>query len=250
MIKFFRKIRQQMINQNRVTKYVFYAIGEIVLVVIGILIALQVNTWNQARIENEKQIRFLESLELDINVSLELLKREDSIFEEYQSSMEKTIKAFAKIKTVEDLIAANKEAKNSWTPMRFKKATYEEMINTGSLYNIDNKELSKDILSFHEMIKTHKAIHEKITDLNSELLFGRTEIEPFLYVVREFENNEFDVGKINNSWILNPNSTTYLAVYKYYHFSLSGIIDRRTSIQVVINEGEELSSKINQELSK
>jgi hypothetical protein len=46
MIKFFRKIRQKMLTENKFSKYLIYAIGEIVLVVIGILIALQINNWN------------------------------------------------------------------------------------------------------------------------------------------------------------------------------------------------------------
>lgn len=49
MIKFFRHIRKRMIKENRVSKYLLYAIGEIVLVVIGILIALQINNWNEQR---------------------------------------------------------------------------------------------------------------------------------------------------------------------------------------------------------
>ena len=49
MIKFFRKIRQKMLTENNFSKYLLYAIGEIVLVVIGILIALQVNNWNEQR---------------------------------------------------------------------------------------------------------------------------------------------------------------------------------------------------------
>ena len=49
MIKFFRKIRQNLIMENKTSKYFKYAIGEIVLVVIGILIALQINNWNDSR---------------------------------------------------------------------------------------------------------------------------------------------------------------------------------------------------------
>lgn len=49
MIQFFRRIRRQLLSENRVTKYLAYAIGEIVLVVIGILIALQLNNANEAR---------------------------------------------------------------------------------------------------------------------------------------------------------------------------------------------------------
>ena len=49
MIKFFRKIRQQLLVENKFSKYLLYAIGEIILVVIGILIALQINNWNEVR---------------------------------------------------------------------------------------------------------------------------------------------------------------------------------------------------------
>ena len=47
MIKYFRKIRQQLLTQNRFSKYLLYAVGEILLVMVGILLALQVNNWNE-----------------------------------------------------------------------------------------------------------------------------------------------------------------------------------------------------------
>lgn len=53
MIKFFRKIRQNLLSEGKTGKYFKYAIGEIVLVMIGILLALQVNNWNQ-RLKNEE----------------------------------------------------------------------------------------------------------------------------------------------------------------------------------------------------
>lgn len=66
MIKFFRKIRQQLLIENKTGKYLKYALGEIVLVVIGILIALQINNWN----ENQKQNDFTKKLLLDVKISL------------------------------------------------------------------------------------------------------------------------------------------------------------------------------------
>lgn len=50
MIKIFRKIRQQLLTENKISKYLIYAIGEILLVVIGIVIALQFNAWNTNRL--------------------------------------------------------------------------------------------------------------------------------------------------------------------------------------------------------
>jgi hypothetical protein len=49
MIKFFRKIRQRLLSGNKFSKYLIYAIGEIILDVIGILIALSINNWNENR---------------------------------------------------------------------------------------------------------------------------------------------------------------------------------------------------------
>lgn len=72
MINFFRKIRQQLLNQNKVSKYLLYAIGEIVLVVIGILIALQINNWNQTRIIRQQEKVLL----ADIHTEFEYNKSE------------------------------------------------------------------------------------------------------------------------------------------------------------------------------
>ncbi|SFN76705.1 hypothetical protein SAMN04487989_103282 [Bizionia echini] len=66
MIKFFRKIRRKLLSENKFSKYLLYAIGEIVLVVIGILIALSINNWNSERIANEKMITYLKNIREDL----------------------------------------------------------------------------------------------------------------------------------------------------------------------------------------
>ena len=62
MLKFFRKIRYNLMEQNKTGKYLKYAVGEIILVMIGILLALQVNNWNQQRIAMQKEQLLLEAL--------------------------------------------------------------------------------------------------------------------------------------------------------------------------------------------
>tara|TARA_R110002049_G_C8957848_1_gene546408 strand:+ start:17 stop:790 length:774 start_codon:yes stop_codon:yes gene_type:complete len=81
MIKFFRKIRQKMLSENKFSKYLIYAIGEIVLVVIGILIALSINNWN----DNKKNVkaelnyynRILDDLEMDKQLIVQSLEKAD-----------------------------------------------------------------------------------------------------------------------------------------------------------------------------
>ncbi|NVJ46088.1 MAG: hypothetical protein HWE07_03140, partial [Cytophagia bacterium] len=65
MIQLFRKILQKLLQQNRVTRYLAYALGEIILVTIGILIALQVNNWNE---EKKRQEEFEVTIEQIYNV--------------------------------------------------------------------------------------------------------------------------------------------------------------------------------------
>ncbi|SIO01246.1 DUF6090 family protein [Algoriphagus halophilus] len=74
MISFFRKIRQKLLAQNRVTRYLAYAVGEILLVVIGILIALQVNNWNEERKNNKIREVFRSSLKKDLQADTSYLK--------------------------------------------------------------------------------------------------------------------------------------------------------------------------------
>ncbi len=70
MLKFFRKTRQQLIENGQMKKYTFYAIGEIGLVVIGILLALQINTWNNNRIDKKLEKIYLKRLMQDLNSDL------------------------------------------------------------------------------------------------------------------------------------------------------------------------------------
>ena len=66
MIKFFRKIRQNLLSEGKTGKYLKYAFGEIVLVVIGILIALQINNWNEKRKESNKEDQLVDVLITDL----------------------------------------------------------------------------------------------------------------------------------------------------------------------------------------
>jgi len=81
LIKFYRKIRQKMLTENKFSKYLLYAVGEIVLVVIGILIALQINNWNESRKQSISENAFITSVKKDLkedkdytNLVIELIK--------------------------------------------------------------------------------------------------------------------------------------------------------------------------------
>jgi hypothetical protein len=79
MIKFFRHIRKELMEQNKKSKYFKYAIGEIIRVVIGILIALQINNWNENRLKNETVKTYLSNLIQDLKVDQRALNAMNEI---------------------------------------------------------------------------------------------------------------------------------------------------------------------------
>lgn len=83
MIKFFKHIRQQLISENKTGKYMKYAVGEIVLVVIGILIALQINNWNEKHQAQNKMVSNFQNLIEDLKSNklqlLNLIERRNEV---------------------------------------------------------------------------------------------------------------------------------------------------------------------------
>ena len=73
MIRFFRTLRQRLLSENRLGKYLLYAIGEIALVMIGILLALQVNTWNEARKDRAFLDFSLQKIHTDLKSDLRII---------------------------------------------------------------------------------------------------------------------------------------------------------------------------------
>ena len=73
MIKFFRRIRRNLIGEGNLKRYLLYAIGEILLVMIGILLALQVNNWNQNRNNKERELILVKSLDKEFAINAEYI---------------------------------------------------------------------------------------------------------------------------------------------------------------------------------
>jgi len=94
MIKFFRKIRQSLITQNKVSKYLIYAIGEIILVVVGILIALNINNANDRKTNDAKITTILKEIQEDLLIDLD---RANDIF-----------RFFRRADSIQDIILNNK----------------------------------------------------------------------------------------------------------------------------------------------
>lgn len=157
MIKFFRKIRQNMIKENRASKYILYAIGEIVLVVIGILIALQINNNNEIRKTRVKELHYLSNIKSDLKLNINEIQNYITIRAARIVSANNVIAHFEG-KPLSNLSEFNSDILNIYTWQKFYQInnTFQELTNSGNLNLISNDSIKNTLLNLETLYKKLK----------------------------------------------------------------------------------------------
>jgi Family of unknown function (DUF6090) len=155
MLKFFRNMRKNMINENKTGKYLKYAIGEIVLVVIGILIAVQINTWNENRkdriLEKEYLTRLLEDIKFDISwCNTYILDRYKRKVESLENGKAYYQGNYVIKDTLQFLKNIGYGGVFGYAAFILNKNTYNELISTGNLRKIKSDKLRTQITNYYE----------------------------------------------------------------------------------------------------
>ena len=149
MIKFFRHIRKRLLSESKFSKYMLYAIGEIALVVIGILIALQINNWNEGRIEKKTETAILSLLLKDLQ-SAETFSSEFIESEQYYLDIIETVLHKDSIKTIlENEVKTIEYFNKAFWDFEIQVPvinTYSDLKNAGKIAIIKNNEI-RDRLS-------------------------------------------------------------------------------------------------------
>ena len=181
MIKFFRKIRQNLLTENKFSKYLLYAIGEIVLVVIGILIALQINSWNQNQNDRDIERDYLLNLKEDLMFDTTWTK--GYVLNRYEAkiqSLEKGKNFYQGKYIIEDTISflniisyGGVFGNASWG---FKIDSYNELINTGSFRKIASKKLRSQIAEYYSKLDEQS---ENIKRYQSNYASFMNSLKPF-----------------------------------------------------------------------
>ncbi|MBO0329511.1 DUF6090 family protein [[Muricauda] lutisoli] len=181
MLKFFRTIRQRLLSENKFNKYLLYAIGEIILVVIGILIALQINNWNEKRKDVVRASNYIdrisEDLERSVKTSENLVKLNKSILKsvtDTQKLLERGTELSAEEKETVDYAFL-------WFPRTTYQLptmlTYEEMKASGDLYLIDDIEVRNKLAEYYNYLRQVESIYDKLSqDIESQFGVYNTKI--------------------------------------------------------------------------
>jgi hypothetical protein len=194
MINFYRKTRKKLADDNKFFKYSRYAIGEIVLVVIGILIALSINNWNEQRKENQLEKEFLIRLRTDlVSDSTYYSKRirdadnyiaanRDFIGELYKEQHN-----YADVKNLFVTLSLYSE------PLTSQKSTYQELINDGKLNLIRNVELKSSLINYYRDTEVADKHIEEFNVFSVNVLLNAMDKIPNMARVLKYDLNIGDI---------------------------------------------------------
>ena len=219
MIQLFRKIRKSSLTNGKLINYLLYAFGEIFLVVIGILLAIQINQWNQKRIvEKQNQaflVKLLDDLYFNKNRMYKMAYEEFDDFDNGLPSIEgaisegKIILDLAYIGLKEgDIEFLNQSRFHSGTVrMNVNRNTYEEILNIGRLNSLGSDTLVSGIIEYYQYC-------ERMDEYNLEntkfVLEGLDLMEQGLHkLLQDYRMNKHDFNMNSYGWYFNKNSTEY-----------------------------------------
>ena len=232
MIKFFRKIRQRLLTDNKFSKYLLYAIGEIILVVIGILIALQINNWNAEQKIKKEEIGILNNLLESLYSAKE--QSDIDIFKENQLK-ESLIVALGKNSNKNNL-GINSMSDSLFYDVLWNSnpnlpvlSSYSDIKNTGKIGIITNRSIRENFTNLEltltgltSLVKDRLTLQQMRIDdiIVNDVNFVRLlkSMEPSIKIYNESQNNYnliLNNQKTRNSLALKL-SLTY-AVIKYRH---------------------------------
>lgn len=154
MIKFFRHIRQNTLKENKFSKYLLYAMGEIILVVIGILIALSINNWNENLKNKKLEISYLKRIYKDLDNDLLQFERTIKLAQERNKRvlfLEQAIKDSQLVNKSSDYFVKSIVYANYTYRPAISNHSFEELKSSGRLELINNENLRVSIAKYYDL---------------------------------------------------------------------------------------------------
>ena len=152
MIKFFRKIRQNLLMENKTGKYIKYAFGEIVLVMIGILLALQVSNWNQDRKDRISERKLLDNIHRDFVQNKIQFDTVKAINYRNLASLNSQIALFPIERDSAKIVVFQSYSRRKAISYNPYSSSIKSVINSNSLELIQDKELRKYLVSWEDVL--------------------------------------------------------------------------------------------------
>ena len=246
MIKFFRKIRQNLLSEGKTGKYFKYAIGEIILVVIGILIAIQLNNFNEHKQKEKNGIQLLTKLKDEIKQDIIYLDSVSNDYNRWSSQTQYVLDSIlnGKVLRLERLEQFN-IGRGSMNILHLNKSSYSELLNSGSKLEIKNNDLKNKIVTFFQETDIELNKLNSDNERFNKWVYDNSDVTLWhkLWANRNLNHEDW-------SWLQNPSSDKFRAHETYALFFQNAIKATLTTIKSVRSNCENLTKLIEKELNK
>ena len=200
MLKYFKDIRLKLLANEKVSKYIYYAVGEIIIVMIGIFLGLQVNAWNQKRIENEVQTNYLKRISEDVGSDTVLIYRyffENSKFDMKIKALNLARDYYSNKYIVQDTFDFLKQiaqgALISGNVSVYSLGLLDELIGTGNIKLIDHSVREK-IMNYYFHAKINNSSYEVQSNAYITFIQSNTPFDYYSF----YKVNDFDKRRVLN----------------------------------------------------
>jgi hypothetical protein len=223
MLRFFRQIRQRLLTDNKFSKYLLYAVGEVLLVVIGILIAFQVDNWSEERKTTNTEVEYLIRLRSDFANDTAYYHRRIEYSIKVIEDHKKAIKAsYAKISAPRDFFQSFKDIEYSSEALSLRDITYNEMHNAGQINIIRNETIKTKLLEFYrqaDLVAKHfDELNTTSVDFMQDFLIQSKAFKLWSYGYKSMPwTTEMVDASDDWQWINDPNSESF----KSFQLSIS-----------------------------
>ena len=241
MIRFFRRIRHQLLTGSRFSRYLIYAVGEIILVVIGILIALSINNWNEARKQKHIVDTSLVSLKLNLEEDITHLKEQEAFNEAILKDIDFAFKLISFPKYANRPYAFYADSIIdivSESPLVITRTTFQSMESGAHFQWIARQALAESIYRYYGLVDELQNV------LNSNKEFVQTIMEPFVYNDLALRNAFPTVNPYADSRSVETSNTRILSESVYFENILIGrkfrLLDELESFEDVIARANQL----------
>jgi Family of unknown function (DUF6090) len=154
-VRIFNSIRRDMLQEDKVLRYVLYAIGEIILVVVGILIALQVNTWNEDRKARAFERVMLQEIRENVHVNLERFRALEKRLQTSDAGIHLFLKESEKTEPDRERLARYFSEMNNGIVFTFNRGAYDSL-KAGGLDRLSNRALRSELIDhFDSFLPRH-----------------------------------------------------------------------------------------------
>ncbi|NND93666.1 MAG: hypothetical protein HKN45_02310 [Flavobacteriales bacterium] len=254
MIKFFRKIRQRLLSESKFSKYLLYAIGEVILVIIGILMALQINNWNEERKLDASNEVLKHKLMGELDLNVDRLIRLDSLAS--RNGKPRGLKAIIlNADTAIDRVESGLERDDiEWllntdllvaSSFNLHSSVYEEMKNTGRLYTLGSDSLLQSIDKYYRRIERE----EFYATVRNEQAIKYWDECKYGFKVLTIDFAELGITAIEiHPWLFRPDSKELLDLRLALHTGRSCMRRNRARLKEMIADSRALRSKIESSL--